>query len=421
LRDEPTRFTVIFNIDPEPGHKGQKGEIERLAEIEEWAKNTYGIEFNFLGVTWVRTQLIKYPTIRPDLFEDLNAAISDTKKTLLNGIFDIQKKLAGIGDNHVLEEKIKKAFVTLTREASKHFERGQEYNSQEEFIRAIGSLEDALHLLQDNQVDEQLEGKILTFLAGVQTITGFLAEAIKNAKEALSKLLPDESREFFLFAKGNLAFAYYMSQEYDKAEVIFYEILHEFESDGNLLEIVRTLGHITELHSLQNNIDKAIEWSERAKNASKSLDKVIGISDISISTLGATANAIAAIGCLHGGSVYKEALHDAIGIYEYIEKLTEHNAWIRLRLNSKAARARCIWHLDRLDEAAKLYKEVSDETRSILPKVSTDSKFNLALLLSEMQKKEESKKLLLEVKQEYLEMGDIASVSDTENMLNKYT
>ena len=91
-----------------------------------------------------------------------------------------------------------------------------------------------------------------------------------------------------------------------------------------------------------------------------------------------------------------------------------------MRLNSKAARARCIWHLDRLDEAAKLYSEVSDEARSILPKVSTDSKFNLALLLSETGKNEESKILLLEAQQEYQEMGDLPSVSDTKRALNKF-
>ena len=414
------RFTIIFNIDPEPGHIGKKGEIERLSEIEEWAKKSYNIEFNFLGVTWVRTQLIKYPTLRPDLFEDLSAAISDTKRSLLDGIFDIQKKLDAIGEHHDLEEKIKKAFETLTREASKHFERGRKYESQEDFLRAIDSLEDALRLIQDNKVDEQLEGKILTFLAGVQAITGFLADAIKNAEEALSKLSPDESREYFLFAKGNLAFAYYMSQEYTKSENLFYEILHEFELDGNLLEIVRTLGHITELHSMQNNITKAIEWGERTKNVSKSLDNIIGISNISISSLGTTANAIAATGCLHGGSVYKDALHEAIELYEHVENLTKKAKWDRLRLNSKAGRARCIRHLDRLDEAAKLFSEVSDEAHPILPKVSTDSKFNLALILSEMNKNEESEKLLLEAQQEYQKMGDMASVIDTKKMLEKF-
>ena len=415
------KFTVIFNIDPEPGHKGKKGEIERLSDIEAWAKERYGIQFYFLGVTWVRTQLIKYPTIRPDLFEDLGAAISDTKKIILEGIFDIQKNLDSIGAQHVLEEKLKKAFETLIREASKHFERGKKYESQEEFLRSIDSLEDALRLIQDNKVDEQLEGKILTFLAGVQAITGFLSGAIKNAEKALSKLSPDESREYFLFAKGNLAFGYYMSQNYSQSESIFYEILHEFERDGNLLEIVRTLGHITELHSIQDNIREALDYGERAKKAAKDLDKIIGISNISISTLGTTANAMAAVGCLHGGGVYTAALHDAIKIYEYIEKITGQNKEIRMRLNSKAARARCIWHLDHLDEAAKLYQEVSDEARPVLPKVSTDSKYNLALILSEMNKKDESRKLLLEAQQEYLKMGDLASVKDTKNMLEKFT
>ena len=415
-----SKFTIIFNIDPEPGHKEKKGEIERLVDIEEWAKNNYNINFNFLGVTWVRTQLIKYPTIRPDLFEDLNAAISDTKQTLLNGIFDIQKKLDGLGDNLPLEQKARNAFATLTREASKHFERGKKLESQEEFIRSIGSLEDALRLLQDNKVDEQLEGKILSFLSGVQTITGSLSEAIKNAESALSKLSSVESRDYFLFAKGNYAFAHYMSQEYKKSEVIFREILHEFESDGNLLEIVRTLGHITELHSLQNHIDKAIEWGERAKKASKSLDKIFGISEISLSTLGTAANVTSAIGCLQGGGVHPEALHEAIELYEYIEELAAKTQLIRIRLNSKAARARCVWHLDRLDDAAKIYEEVSTEAHSILPKVSTDSKFNLALLYSEMGQKEKCKKLLLEAQQEYQGMGDLPSVLDTKNALKNY-
>lgn len=415
-----SKFTVVFNIDPEPGHKNKKGEIERLAEIEEWAKNTYNIVFSFLGVTWVRTQLIKYPTIRPDLFKDINAAISDTKQTLLNGIFDIQKKLDGIGNNNALEQKIKNAFATLTREASRHFEKGKKYESQEEFIHSIDSLKDALRLLEDNKVDEQLEGKILTFLSGVQTITGSLSEAIKNAERALAKLSIVESREYFLFAKGNLAFAYYMSQEYKKSEMLFYEILHEFEHDGNLLEIVRTLGHITEFHSLQNKINEAIEWAERAKKASKSLDKIIGISEISLSTLGTTANVISAIGCLNGGDVHPEALNEAIELYEYIEELAEKTQSVRIRLNSKAARARCVWHLNLLDEAAKIYLEVTTEARSILPKVSTDSKFNLALLLLEMGKRHKSKRFLREAQQEYQKMGDLPSVLDTKNALNNF-
>lgn len=420
IKKKLTHFTIIFNIDPEPGHKGSVGEIEKLTEIEEWAKNTYDIEFNFLGVTWVRTQLVKYPTLRPDLFEDLTAAISDAKYSLQNGIFDILKKLDSIGGLHVLEEKINKAFETLTREANNHFERGQKYESQEEFIKAIESLKDALRLLQDNMVDQQLEGKILTFLAGVQTTAGYLSDAISNANKALCKLSPTEFRDYYLFAKGNLAFAHYMSQEYDKAEIVFYEILHEFERDGNLLEIVRTLGHITEMNSIRNDINKAIEWAERTKKSSQSLDNIIGISEISISSLGATADTMSAIGCLHGGEVNVRALRDAISTYEYIENIAGKANLSRMKLNSKAGRARCIWHLDRLDEAAKLYFEVSEEARPNLPKLSTDSKYNLALILSEMKNKKESKKLFVEAQQEYLKIGDMASVEDTKRMLNKF-
>ena len=89
-------FTVMFNIDPEPGHKNKKGEIERLLEIEEWAKNEYGIEFKFHGVAWVRARLLQYPDLRPDLFEDLSSAMSDTKQAINDAKFDINKKLDAI-------------------------------------------------------------------------------------------------------------------------------------------------------------------------------------------------------------------------------------------------------------------------------------------------------------------------------------
>lgn len=417
IKKQLTCFTVIFNIDPEPGHKGQKGEIERLFEIKEWANETYSVDFNFKGVSWVRTQLLKYPTLRPDLFEDINSAISDTKQSILDGIFDIHKKLDAIGGQSQLEEKLKKVFQTLIKEANKHYERGKEYESREDYSRAINSLEDALHLIQEHDVDLQLEGKILSFLAGVQTITGFLKDAIENANKAIHILSKDESKEYYFFAKGNLAFALYMNQEYSKSEVIFHDILYEFEQDGNLLEIVRTLSHITELCSIQNKIDEAIEWAERTKIATKSLDKLIGFSDISISSLGVVANTLSAIGCLHGGKINPDALHEAISTYEKIEGISEKLKLDRMRLNSKAARARCIWHLDNLVEAEKLYSEVVVEAKQILPKVSTDAKYNLALLMLEQKRNAESRTLLLEAQDEYIKMGDIASVNDTQQRL----
>lgn len=413
-------FTLIINIDPEPGHKGKKGEIERLIEIKEWSQQTFNLEFTFFGVSWVRTQLLKNPTLRPDLFEDLSAAISDTKQSILNGLFDIEKKIDQLSQQHELEKKIEKAFETLAREANKHFKRGRKYESQEEYIRSIESLEDAYHLLKDNSVDPQLEGRILTILAGVQTITGYLKAAIQNAKAAITMLTTDESREYLLFAKGNLAFAYYMSQEYATSEALFFEVLREFEMDGNLIEIVRTLGHITELYSMQNKIEKALEWAEKTKHAAMSLDDIIGISTFSISSMGVATNAIAAIGCLEGGSIYQDALYEAIASYEHIERLADLANLDRLKLNSKGQRARCIWHLDRLDEAAKLYSELSEEAHTLLPKLATDSKFNLALILLEGDKAEECKAHLIEARKEYLKIGDIASVADVDGVLDRH-
>ena len=72
-----------------------------------------------------------------------------------------------------------------------------------------------------------------------------------------------------------------------------------------------------------------------------------------------------------------------------------------------------------LDKAAVLYSEVTKEAHSILPKLATDSKFNLALIFAEMNKFEESEELFRDAHQEYLEMGDTASVLDTMKQIKR--
>ena len=75
-----------------------------------------------------------------------------------------------------------------------------------------------------------------------------------------------------------------------------FDVLLEFEQEGNLLEIVRTLAHITELCSMQNKIAESLLWAERTRSATESLDQLIGFSNFSISSLGVVANTFTAIG-----------------------------------------------------------------------------------------------------------------------------
>src|SRR5262249_35592432 len=59
-------FSVVLNIDPEPGHLGSKGEIERLRELAAWARSQHNVRFEFKGISWVRNCLLRNPWMRPD-------------------------------------------------------------------------------------------------------------------------------------------------------------------------------------------------------------------------------------------------------------------------------------------------------------------------------------------------------------------
>jgi TolA-binding protein len=88
-------------------------------------------------------------------------------------------------------------------------------------------------------------------------------------------------------------------------------------------------------------------------------------------------------------------------------------------LNSKSSRARCLWNLDKLEEAENIYNEVIVEGKDFLPKIASDAKFNLALLLTELNNFDKCKQLLAEAAKEYEEIGDFPSVQDAQNMLKK--
>ena len=221
--------------------------------------------------------LLKNPTIKPELFEDVKAAINDVSESLHREIFDIKKELQNLLSQNPLEGKLKETFELLIREANTHYKRGMDLESEEEFRKSITSLEDATRLIVNKDINVELEGKILAFLSGVEVITGFLRNAIEHATRAIELLNDKENTvEHYVFARGNLAFALYMNQEYTKSKKYFLEILNHFESEGNLLEIVRTLSHLLELETQSGSIDSAIELIDRVQMASVELDKLLG-------------------------------------------------------------------------------------------------------------------------------------------------
>jgi len=231
----------------------------------------------------------------------------------------------------------------------------------------------------DDYIDVELEGKILSFLSGVEVITGFLKNAIEHAIRATELLNgKKDSLEHYVFARGNLAFALYMNQEYTKSKRYFLEVLNHFENQGNLLEIVRTLSHLLELETQSGSVESAIELIDRVQVASIELERLLGSTNVTVASLGSVANLYAEIGVKTQNN---EFLNKAVALFVKIESASKEQNFKRMWLNSKSSRARCLWNLDKLEEAEKLYTEIIIEAKEFLPKVSIDAKFNLALLL----------------------------------------
>jgi len=414
-----TNYTVVFNINPEPGHGKSKGEIQRLAELTSWAINEHNIDFKYKGLTWVHSILIKNPMLKPELFEDLNASIQDVGKKFQDEIFNIKEQLNKLVDQNPLEGKLRSTFELLLREANVHYQRGKELESNEEFLRSITSLNDALRLIQANDIDRTLEGKILLFLSGVEVVSGFLKSSIDHAKSAIflfEKFNKEESVEY-IFALGNLSFGLYMNQQYNQAYLNFSKVLRYFENSGNLLEIVRTLTHMLSLKIQSGDLEESVNMIDRIQQTSLALDKLLGPTDVSLSSFATVANVYAEIGVKKQDN---EFLHKAINIYELIEKNTENSKFKRIRITSKGAKARCLWNADQFEESRKTHLEVIEETKGFLPKLHVDTKFNLALLLSELGDIATCKQLLLEAVYDYKEIGDLPSAQDAMNMLEEF-
>jgi tetratricopeptide (TPR) repeat protein len=417
LKKPLVKYNLVFNIDPEPGHLKKKGEIQRLAEISEWCRKELGVSFNFSGISWVHSLLLKNPYWMPTLFEDIHGTLIDARDAILSEMFDIKAELRNLAGGAEVQSKLNRLLAKVIEEARTHYERGESFGKDEDYIKAINSLEDAARLVKGENVDVKLEGRILMLLSGIQAITGHLAGSVENSKRAMLLLQNIEDQKYYLFAKGNFAFGSYMSQQYSVAETVFQEILLEFEKEGNLIEIVRTLTHIVEVYTQQDKYYKALDLSERLKDSAMSLDKVIGFSEYSLSAMGTVANALAGYGCESNSNIHKEALYNAIKVYESIEEIAPKVHLIRMRISSKFGRAKCLWNLDQLDEALSLFSEVEVEAKTLIPKVCADSEFNKALILLEKGNPQEACENLNEAKKGYLEMGDLQSVNDVDRIL----
>lgn len=411
------KFTIVLNIDLQPSHRGAHGEIELMRDLSEWARVTHAIELAWHGISWVHARLLANPNLRPDLFEDIQAAVADAEKSISGGIDQIKARLDALEARTAADARLQKALSVLIREAKVHYERGSELHSNKEYSKSIVSLTDALRLVEDVNPDPNLMGQILAILSGVEALVGHLGDAVTHGQRGVRVLSELDDAEYMLFAQGNLAFALYRLQRYEEADGLLRQILRQYEERADLAEIARTLTHLVQMSLERGSFDDALAWGSRLGSAASALLQITGVSMLTLSALGATANVYLEVGRhLPDGMTLIVKAHE---MYFELEELAEEADSKYLIFSARAQRARAAWMLGRPAEAESLYADVSVKAESEYPKLAADCQFNRALLLLELNEAAKARELLRDVKGRYIKIGDNASANDVEEIMRE--
>jgi hypothetical protein len=164
-------------------------------------------------------------------------------------------------------------------------------------------------------------------------------------------------------AQGNIALALYKLQRYDDATKIFEELLPQYEQDGNLLEVVRTLEHLAEMRCNSGDVRLAMLWAERLKVAAHTLVQTQGtISDLTVASLGMYANVLIAAATPDiADNVRRQMLTDAIKTLESVRKMSVFVRSPMTALIARAQVAKAAWGLDDLAQEDIAFQKVISE------------------------------------------------------------
>ena len=398
-------YSLWANIDLEPGHGRKKGEIARFERLRVEVARDTGVHLDFFGLTRVHALLLKHPSVRPDLFEDVASQIAALREELRRELTDARLIKTPDGTSA--------AVVRLLEQANVHFARGLTFNSDELFFRAEESLLDARNLLVGLGADPALEARILVAQVAVHHRLGNLPKAEALGREALA-LLPDLSTETAAWARGNLGLVLAAQQRYDEADLLLRGVLAFFEADDRQVEVVRTLTNLLELELNRKNIAAAAIWGERVEHAAARLDATAGVpSEVTLAALGALASGLI-------WTKEPELLRHAEQVLYGVQAKARGLKIARIWIPAMTQRAQALWFMDDRDQAAALYTDAIEASDKLgMAKQSADCAFNLALVTGE-KNKEMGVALMKDASQRYAAIGDAASQADAEQQLAEW-
>jgi tetratricopeptide (TPR) repeat protein len=408
-------FTVFGSLDLEPGHGKQKGEDARISEFREWCKTQYDVSAYYRGVTWIRSRLLKYPFLRPNMFEDLATALNSVKEEILSAI--------GGEDIRTAFEELKKRsegqLAVLVQEAKKHFERGRERGRDENWRLAVESLQDAERLASAPGVDASLLAQIQAVLTGLLSMVGRLGEAIETGRKAVATATLESDSPFLRLAQGNLAIALADTQDYKDARSLLLEVLRMYEDAAEPSEVVRTLTNLLHIDLSIKNWGGAITWAKRLEENRRQLDQIVGgVTDDSLNALGNIAAFHFKFALELPQPVQTEELKRARDSFQNLANVSRIANIRRTTIIAEATLADVLSLLGQWDDADAAFEsalKAGDEEG--LAKISADLLYNRALRLQEARRLGEASKVAADALNRYMVIGDLASKIDAENLL----
>lgn len=417
-----SKFTLIINIDLEPGHCNKKGETEYFKDICEWANAEYELKVTYHGVAWVLAKLLANPFLMPNLFENLPQLMEHNKNLLVNEFKVTDSKVDLIYDmlNDIKKEaksneKIGNIICKITSEALTHYHRGKEYQQIDKISLAIRSMEDAKRLLEIDDINKNLLGKVLCALCGLKTLAGYLEEALKDGKKAEELLESSNDKTLILYSIGNVAYNLYQSREEKKcieAQNTFIYLLEKYEKDGHIDDILLTLIHITGTCIYLNDLEGISYWSQRIHNIVESIINIRGcMNDLCLSAIGTLGNALFQCGMETNNMMQIQEAYETFNELEQIARRNRKKFILAVALGQKAM---CLWNLNDIEGADHLFGMCIEESKVEFKKNAADSLYNRALLNIEKGNKLNAKNYLEEAKKIYIDVNDMKSAYDTE-------
>lgn len=408
------KFTVFGNIDLQPGHGKVKGEDARFSEFRDWCETQHGVEATYRGVTWVRTRLLKYPYLRPELFEDIPSAINDAKRDILDAL-DGQTAMRRALDE--LKAQADGQLAVLAGEATLHFERGQERGQAEEFRRAIESLRDAERLARAPGVEPRLHLRVQIILTGTLYVSGFLTDAVSCGRDAVAAAEQLDEPNLLRLAMGNLALALSDSQEYQEARKLFLKVLRMDEDAAESAEIVRTLANLLSVDVRRKDWGRAAAWVRRLEPEVLALDKMIGPSQTSINTLGNIATFYLDRALTLPEPMQTQGFELAAKMFSSLAETCRQAGLSRTLALTESNTARVLWFLNRYKESDAAFDRAVESAGEDLGKVAADSRYNQAIMRAEAGRMNGALIAATDALHRYERIGDAPSALDARNLI----